>query len=738
MKTVVVKVRIYGPENTLTEGVALTARLQTVGITPTGIGFVDRTFESAVTNALGECDLQLWPSIEGTTGAEYQIVARNPDGSKLFDELVSVPDVDFPIWLHDIILLPPPSTKYYDVEAIKVIIDAKVTAMHARDEAVQAALDARAAVGDAELAATNSAASAGESAASALESAGSAIESAGSAGESAESAIAAGLSAIAAKASEDAAKASELAAKGHADDAQASAEQITGDMTAFDGRVTSVEGRATDLEADVLALQQSGGAGADSRLDNVSADGWTLIRAQNFDAMAELIGNSAATDAAIAQANQNAQAALDNANAVQETVDAIDSNVDALSVRVTAAEADIDTLQSDVETLKDQVENGGGSGGSGSAVAGDFVLKPTPLAHDGWLGAGKYLAETYPNIANLFGDFVYQVSITPGNFVDSGFGGDTLSSRKVYSAVGFGDSQALSFETKTRIVTNGVEQEFAKDVKMTGLSASNNCIMSFAPADAYLPIKFYVPNGGSFNEVSIAQPIQDYLLGHVTLGNIDYLVYRESGKMVKLDTSMNPEGGALQTSMTNLGQICTSRNGRVFSSINAYDADSGTYYTSLYELTGLTWNKIYDRSGTTSVSCENGSDIVYFNKGKSWFDTVSNTFGSTSIDDALATSVTLFVGLNDLFFCFSNQGSQLSTDRGLTFTQTNEISYLQGNPTDACLSELSLRLYGNAKSGVTEATAPNTRTWPLAQGNAFFNVPQLPSPLQNFAYYVKS
>jgi hypothetical protein len=251
MKNVTVKVRVYGPENTLTEGITVTARLQTVGITTRDIGFVDRTVESATTDALGECDLQLWPSIEGTTGAEYQIVARNPDGSKLFDELVSVPDVDFPIWLHDIILLPPPSTKYYDVEAIKIIIDAKVNAMHARDEAVQAALDAMA----------------------------SALASATSAAESAASAAAA--------------LASELASAASAADSKAEADKVVGliaNLEQITAEVVDIGSRVDDLEAEVIDIE--------AKLADASDLANLLSKAETAEAMRDILelGTAATRD----------------------------------------------------------------------------------------------------------------------------------------------------------------------------------------------------------------------------------------------------------------------------------------------------------------------------------------------------------------------------------------------------------------------------------------------------------
>ena len=127
MQTTTLLVRVSTPSGTPAVGASVTARLSNVGISQVS-GYIDRSLATAVANSDGVAALSLWPNAAGTTGAEYHITARGSDGAKLVDELITVPESVLDVWLHDIVMVPPPTPKPYDEASIDAIQQARIDA----------------------------------------------------------------------------------------------------------------------------------------------------------------------------------------------------------------------------------------------------------------------------------------------------------------------------------------------------------------------------------------------------------------------------------------------------------------------------------------------------------------------------------------------------------------------------------------------------------------------------------
>ncbi|MHB0820126.1 WD40 repeat domain-containing protein [Stutzerimonas stutzeri] len=137
MQITTVRVRVTTPQGQPVVGVAVSARLASLGVSVTD-GYIDRSYVEATTDAAGIAELGLWPNVLGISGAEYRITARGADGSKLLDEFVSVPTSEVPVWLHDIVMVPAPSPRPYDEASIDAIRQDRILAQAASSEAESA------------------------------------------------------------------------------------------------------------------------------------------------------------------------------------------------------------------------------------------------------------------------------------------------------------------------------------------------------------------------------------------------------------------------------------------------------------------------------------------------------------------------------------------------------------------------------------------------------------------------
>lgn len=283
MQATIVRVRISMPTGLPVPGAAVQARLAGVGVSPSD-GLIDRSLVDAVTDANGEASLELWPSTEGTTGAQYRITARNQDGSKLLDELVSVPISAAPVWLQDIVLLPPPSPMAYDEAAIIAITENKVAALAASDAAAASA-----------VAAANSEAIATTKATNALASQQAAASSAANAAASAAASLAS-QNGAATSANDAAASAASAAAQ--AVGAQNSANDAAATLTA----VQAVQG---EVDASAAAAATSAANAETSEANAADSAAATLVL-KNSASLSETNASSSAT---AAQASQSAAAA---------------------------------------------------------------------------------------------------------------------------------------------------------------------------------------------------------------------------------------------------------------------------------------------------------------------------------------------------------------------------------------------------------------------------------------------
>lgn len=141
MQTTALRVRVLTPQGFPAENANVTARLSGVGISQTS-GYIDRSSLSVHADQDGIAELVLWPNSKGLTDAQYRITARGSDGSKLIDELVTIPESETHVWLHDIVMVPPPTAKPYDEASIQAIQQARISAANS---ALQASDDSQSA-----------------------------------------------------------------------------------------------------------------------------------------------------------------------------------------------------------------------------------------------------------------------------------------------------------------------------------------------------------------------------------------------------------------------------------------------------------------------------------------------------------------------------------------------------------------------------------------------------------------
>lgn len=155
MQTTTLLVKVSTPQGQPAKGATVTARLSSVGID--ALGYIDKSHAEAKADSSGVASLKLWPSATGTTDAEYRITARGSDGGRLIDTLVTIPESDAGVWLHDIVMLPPPTAKPYDEASIQAIQQARIdtaayaaSAISARDSALSYAIDAGSSIAEAQ------------------------------------------------------------------------------------------------------------------------------------------------------------------------------------------------------------------------------------------------------------------------------------------------------------------------------------------------------------------------------------------------------------------------------------------------------------------------------------------------------------------------------------------------------------------------------------------------------------
>ena len=140
MQTTTLLVKVSTPQGRPAKGATVTARLSSVGID--ALGYIDKSHAEAKADSNGVASLKLWPSATGTTDAEYRITARGSDGGRLIDALVTIPESIMSVWLHDIVMLPPPTAKPYDEASIQAIQQARISAANS---ALQASDDSQSA-----------------------------------------------------------------------------------------------------------------------------------------------------------------------------------------------------------------------------------------------------------------------------------------------------------------------------------------------------------------------------------------------------------------------------------------------------------------------------------------------------------------------------------------------------------------------------------------------------------------
>lgn len=133
MQTTTLLVKVSTPQGRPAKGATVTARLSSVGID--ALGYIDKSHAEAKTDFNGVASLELWPSSTGATDAEYRITARGSDGGRLIDALVTIPESTTSVWLHDIVMLPPPAAKPYDEASIQAIQQARISAANSATNA---------------------------------------------------------------------------------------------------------------------------------------------------------------------------------------------------------------------------------------------------------------------------------------------------------------------------------------------------------------------------------------------------------------------------------------------------------------------------------------------------------------------------------------------------------------------------------------------------------------------------
>lgn len=345
MQTTVLRVKIYTPSGMPAVGAGVVARLTGVGVSLID-GYIDRSHVEVVTDAQGVAELTLWPSVVGTTGAEYRITARGSDGAKLLDELVTVPESSIEVWLHDIVMLPAPTPKPYDEASIALIQQNRIQAVDAATNAADAAGEAESArqaaelssqtAGQAESVATASAQEAAASATSAQATTQSALMLFGGL-EAVQVAVdSTGNDAVAAAASRDAAEAASVAASSSATTAQQSAGQAQTHAGAAQISANNASAAASAVAADKLAVAADRGA-VQGAASQVSAD-------------------RAVVEAAALTATQAATTSLDRSAGLIAHAENLRGEVDADRVAAETARAGAEALFGDLAAIDEAVQ----------------------------------------------------------------------------------------------------------------------------------------------------------------------------------------------------------------------------------------------------------------------------------------------------------------------------------------------------------------------------------------------
>lgn len=341
MDTTTVRVRVTSPSGEPVQGAYVRAALESVGVDLDG--YVDRGEVTANTDAQGLATLELWPNTEGNTGAEYRIVARGSDGRKLIDESVSVPQSAVDVWLHDIVMLPPPTAKAYDEASIAVIQQDRILAQSARDAAQQSETNASGSAAQA----SNSAAAANTAETNAAGSAAAAANSATAAGTAETNAQQHAAGAESAKTGAETARAGAETAQGAAETARDDALSIYGDALTQQQAVTDAQtaaGTAT-TKATEAGNSATAAAGSASTATTKATEAGTArdqaqaaaVTATDKAGAASLDADAAVTAKTAAEAaNTAAQQAKTDTQALasQVTVDAaatLDRSADLIS-----------------------------------------------------------------------------------------------------------------------------------------------------------------------------------------------------------------------------------------------------------------------------------------------------------------------------------------------------------------------------------------------------------------------
>lgn len=339
MQKTVVKMRVQDPEGNLVAHVAMQARLVTTGVNLVD-GFVDRSLVEGVTDEFGVASIELWPNAEGASDTQYRITAKNiTTGLTILNELVTVPVSDVPVWLQDIMLLPPPVPKDYDEAAIEAIQAIKISVAADRDITV-AAKDVAVAAKNETLTARDVTLAARDAAAV------SALAADTSADEAEESALAAAGSAISAGHSETEAKKSELAAKAYSLSASDSSDRVTDAIAATIAAANAAQASAEVANEGAIAAYES--ADLATTAANTANASVVTMTAQMVatEAMAET------ADTSSRQAKLDSESALLAATNAESIAVIIQAQMDALPDTFASPE-DIVALQTQVDSVVD-------------------------------------------------------------------------------------------------------------------------------------------------------------------------------------------------------------------------------------------------------------------------------------------------------------------------------------------------------------------------------------------------
>ena len=353
MQTTTLRVRVLTPQGFPAENANVTARLSGVGISQAS-GYIDRSYLSIYADQDGIAELVLWPNSKGLTDAQYRITARGSDGSKLIDELVTIPESETHVWLHDIVMVPPPTPKPYDEASIDAIQQARIdsssyaaSAINARDTSQAHSIEAAASIAIAQALRV-------EVNGRAID----AIEAAADAIDAKEAAQQAGLSA---NKSERYSHDSAQAAQQSADAAQSAAQ----DAIDLFGDLSAVAQAVSDAQDSSTAAEQSKNTALQHSIDAAGSASTALQqagKAQSRAESAEYNAGLALTAAAAAGQHKDESSASASAAAVSASK-ANNSKQEAASSALAAAQAATTSLDrsagliAHAENLRSEINN---------------------------------------------------------------------------------------------------------------------------------------------------------------------------------------------------------------------------------------------------------------------------------------------------------------------------------------------------------------------------------------------